>query len=425
MTWLGELPVTWLPGASTPYTDSRLLDASAVDLREHEQRYGPLPWRGGVGRLRALVEASGLTGRGGAGFPAWRKSAAVVGGPAPVVVANGAEGEPASAKDRTLMALAPHLVLDGLQLAAEDVGAQRVYAYASGAGFIAMRSALAERRGTGRDRFAVQMVQAPERFLAGEESAVVAAMSNRRAVPRDKARRVTEYGVAGLPTLVHNVETLAHLALVARNGADWFRELGTAEDPGTFMSTLSGAVARPGVLEAPYGTTIGDMVMLAGGATEQLSAVLVGGFHGAWLPGPVAERLPMTRAGLAPWGASPGAGVLVALPETSCGLTKTGAMLAYLAAESAGQCGPCRFGLPAMAATWDELVACSGDPALPARVRRLACLVEGRGACHHPDGTARMVRSALHVFADEVVQHLRGYCTVVSRRTAPLGAMAR
>lgn len=341
------------------------------------------------------------------------------------MVANGAEGEPASAKDRTLMVLAPHLVLDGLQLAAEDIGAQRVYAYASGAAATALCAAIAQRRGAGRDRFAVDLVQSSERFLAGEESAVVAAVSNRPALPRDKARRVTESGVAGLPTLVHNVETLAHLALVARNGADWFRELGTPEDPGTFLATLSGAVARPGVFEAPYGTTIGDLMVLAGGPTGRISAVLAGGFHGAWLPGSVAESLPLTRSALDPWGAAPGAGVLVALPKGTCGLAKTGAILAYLAAESAGQCGPCRFGLPAMAETWDELVGCSADPVLPARVRRLASLVEGRGACHHPDGTARMVRSALLAFADEVVHHLRGYCTVTSRWADPVAALSR
>lgn len=425
MTWLRELPVTWLPEGWMAHSDSRLLDAYAVDLHEHEQRYGLLPWRGGSGRLRPLVDASGLTGRGGAGFPAWRKAAAVAGGRAPVVVANGAEGEPASAKDRTLMVLAPHLVLDGLQLAAEDVGAQRVYVYASGAAATAVRTAVAQRTRVGRDQFPVEVIESAERFLAGEESAVVAALNNRPAIPRDKARRVTEFGVGGLPTLVHNVETLAQLALVARNGAEWFRELGTIEEPGTFLATLSGAVARPGVFETPYGTTIGDLVTLAGGATERLSAVLVGGFHGAWIPGAAAVGLPMTRAALAPWGAAPGAGVLVALPESSCGVTRTGSILAYLAAESAGQCGPCRFGLPAMASTWDELVACSGDPALPARVRRLASLVEGRGACHHPDGTARMVRSALHVFSAEIVNHLRGYCTAPSRHGIPLDAMSR
>jgi NADH:ubiquinone oxidoreductase subunit F (NADH-binding) len=390
------MTVTAIPSAA------RLLAGAAPDLTGHRQRHG----RYRAGELISEVQRSGLTGRGGAGFPTWRKLTAVAGrGARPVVVANGAEGEPASAKDRTLLSHVPHLVLDGLQLAGDAVGADRAYLYAGRAGADRVRRALAERWAAGWDRTRVEVVEAPDRFVAGEESAVVAAIEGRPAVPRDKLRRVVEAGLLGRPTLVQNVETLAHLALIARHGAAWFRDRGTRDEPGTFLATVSGAVAAPGVYEAAYGIPLDRLLAGAGGPSEPLRAVLLGGYHGGWLPAGAIE-VPVSRAGLRPYGATPGAGVVVALPASRCGLVETARIVGYLAGQSAGQCGPCVNGLPRIADALGRL----SSGAL-ADVRRLAALVEGRGACKHPDGTVRLVRSALTVFADEVRLHLAGRCS--------------
>jgi NADH:ubiquinone oxidoreductase subunit F (NADH-binding) len=197
---------------------------------------------------------------------------------------------------------------------------------------------------------------------------------------------------------VQNVETLAHLALVARRGGEWFRGVGTATQPGTFLATVSGAVRRPGVVEAAYGTSIADLVSRSGGATEPVQAVLVGGYHGVWLPGD-ALAAPMSTEGLSSWGATPGAGVVLVLGRSESGLALTARIASYLAGEGARQCGPCLNGLPAMAAVLDRMAGGDRSPDLPAQVAWLSRVVEGRGACHHPDGTARMVRSALEVFA--------------------------
>ena len=189
--------------------DSRArLIVAGPDLAEHVRRHGPVPWQGGPHRLIPLVEAAGLTGHGGAGFPTHRKLAAVAAGDRPVVVGNGAEGEPASAKDRTLLHHAPHLVLDGLQLAAECVGASQAYLYVQQAPAEAVRHALAQRRAAQQDRIAVEVVVAADRFVSGEESAVVSAVEGRAPLPRDKFRMVVKSGVRGRPTLVQNVETL-------------------------------------------------------------------------------------------------------------------------------------------------------------------------------------------------------------------------
>jgi NADH:ubiquinone oxidoreductase subunit F (NADH-binding) len=393
---------------ATRTSPTPLLASAAADLAEHVRRNGPLPWQGPGGRLIGLLEQAGLTGRGGAGFPTWRKLAAVVTRDRPVVIGNGAEGEPASAKDATLLARSPHLVLDGLQLAAEAVGAAQVHLYVAARSAGHVRAALAGRRE--HDRFPVAVTVAPDTFVAGEESAVVAGVAGGRAVPADKAVRITEAGLHGRPTLVQNVETLAHVALIARHGPARFRSTGTAAEPGSFLATVHGAVGAPGVYEVPLGTALGALLDLAGEPAAPLGAVLVGGYHGAWLPA-AAWLVPMSRAGLAPFGAAPGAGVVYALPTARCGLVETARITGYLAEQGARQCGPCRNGLPAMAGVLHRLAAGGADPRLPAHLDRLAALVTGRGACHHPDGTARLVRSALRVFGDEIGMHLAGRCS--------------
>lgn len=378
-----------------------LLDATAPDLRTHHRVSGPVPWRREAGALIRDLEAAGLTGRGGAGFAVWRKLATVAEGRDAIVIGNGAEGEPASRKDRTLLVRAPHLVLDGLQLAAETVRASEACLYVpAGPASDAVRAALAERAGW--DAIAVRIVHAPETFVSGQESAVVAAVEGRPALPADRIALTARSGVGGRPTLVQNVETLAHIAQIARYGADWFRQRGTAAEPGTFLATVGGAIARPGVREFGIGVPLRQVL----GDTGELCAVLVGGYHGTWVPAAEAG-IPLSREGLRPIGGSPGAGVVIALGARECGLAAATKIVTYLAKQSARQCGPCLRGLPAIAQTMEELVRGTGTAA---RVAWLADLVEGRGACHHPDGTARFVRSTLSVFGDEIAWHLRGDC---------------
>jgi NADH:ubiquinone oxidoreductase subunit F (NADH-binding) len=333
-------------------------------------------------------------------------------GPAPVVVGNGAEGEPASSKDKALLWFSPHLVLDGLQLAAEAVGSVTVglYVHRNPRLYERLEVAIAERAAAGLDAAGVELVEAPPRFLAGEESALASKASGGPALPRFKPPRASQRGVAGRRTLVQNVETLAHLALIARYGAAWFRSVGTPDEPGSMLATLHHADGRTGVVETTLGTPIADLLPLPA------QAVLVGGYHGAWLPAEQAELLPLANAALRPLGAAVGAGVLAALPDDRCGLAETARVARYLALESAGQCGPCFNGLPRMAGALEKLAGPWPDPQALADLQRWSGLVAGRGACHHPDGTVRLVRSALQVFTAEIGHHARGYCTGTSSR---------
>jgi len=391
-----------------------------VRLAAHHARYGPLPPLPAPDVI-GLAEAAGLTGRGGAGFPTHRKLRAVAGfgaaGRRPLAVANGAEGEPASGKDALLLTTSPHLVIDGLQLAARAVGAPEAVLYVQAAAGPAVRAALAERgaaSGRGRNRGSgqvpVTVVDAPPRFLSGEESALANRLDGGPAVPRSVPPRVFERGVAGRPTLVQNVETLAQLALIARFGAAWFRGAGTPAEPGTALFTVSGAVRRPGVVEAAFGTPLVDLLAAAGGGAEAVQAVLFGGYHGAWMPWSQASSVALTVDGLRSRGAVLGAGVVVVLPASACGVVETARVVHWLAGESAGQCGPCRFGLPALAQALWELASPGRTASARGQLDRWTAMVDGRGACHHPDGVARFLRSALRVFGPEVDRHALGRC---------------
>jgi hypothetical protein len=306
-------------------------DAVPVGLQAHLGRFGAPPYRGGPRRLIGDAEAAGLTGRGGAAFPTYRKLAAVAGyGPGPVVVGNGAEGEPASSKDKYLLWFSPHLVLDGLQLAAEAVGSATAGLYVHRSPRLRQRlaAAIAERAAAGVDAAQVELIEAPPRFLAGEESALASRASGGPALPRFKPPRASQRGVAGRPTLVQNVETLAHLALIARYGAAWFRSAGTPAEPGSMLATLHHPDGRMSVVETTLGTPIAGLLPLPA------QAMLVGGYHGAWLPAAQAELLPLANAALRPLGAAVGAGVLAALPGDRCGLAETARVVRYLALES-------------------------------------------------------------------------------------------
>lgn len=383
------------------------------NLAAHLARFGPLPAiEPGGPALAELVDRSGLRGRGGAGFPTGRKMAAVAGSARgrgrPTVVANGCEGEPVSGKDHVLLELAPHLVLDGAVAVATALGADDIMLCVHRDDPIAgwLRTAVAERQA---ERFVPRVVEVPARYVASEESALVNFINTGVARPTTKPPRPFERGIDGRPTMIANVETLAHVALIARYGADWFREVGTADSPGTVLVTAGGAVASPGVLEVALGTPLGTVLELAGGLAASAQALLVGGIGGGWLPMPGAGGVRLDHAELRSAGAALGVASVLAMPAGTCGVTETARIASYLAHESARQCGPCMFGLPAIAEDlWTLIYAEDDARAAMQRLSRRLGLLPGRGACGHPDGFARFVRGALDTFADDFRDHAHG-----------------
>ncbi|MFF4934369.1 NADH-ubiquinone oxidoreductase-F iron-sulfur binding region domain-containing protein [Streptomyces griseofuscus] len=404
-----KLPeVRWVePGRLTSGLDRH----QRMDLSTHTRVNPPLP-EPGREDLLALAEAVVLSGRGGAGFPFARKARAALAtadrtGTAPVVVVNGTEGEPASAKDKMLLARVPHLVLDGACLAAAAFNAEEiVIAVAAGSpGEISVPAALAEREFPCPAR----TVSVPERFVSGESGALIRGINGLPVVPAPLKARAADGGSGGVrrrPTLLCNTETWAQLAVAARLGADAYAAVGTADEPGTALLTVNRPGADPLVVEVPTGTQLGPVLEACG--LQPGTGVLVGGYHGAWLHPSVAFDAPLSRAGLAALGGTLGAGAIVALPDDTCPLGETARVATWLATESAGQCGPCKRGLPEAAEALAMLAAGAAEPSALEGARRALGAAQAGGACSHPDGTARFLLTALDVFSEDVDAHLSG-----------------
>ncbi len=402
-------------------------------LPEHEAVYGRLPDVGkrhgrNPGALVDEVEKAGLRGRGGGWFPTHLKLRAVVNSSAdrgrlartrhPVVIANGMEGEPASSKDAVLLTHSPHLVLDGITVAARTIGATDAFIaiHRDSRLVPGLEAALAEREAAGIDPLTIRLVTPPARYVSSEESALSHWVGEGVATPVFPDRPF-QVGAAGRPTLVQNVETLAHLALIARYGGAWFASTGASNAPGTTLVTVGGAVHQSGVVEVPTGTTVEEILRLCGGPAEGIRGYLTGGYGGGWVAAEgfadVAWDPESVRAG----GGVIGASLLWALGESVCPIDEMSRVSAWMAGESAGQCGPCMFGLPSIAEDVRALALRQcGEDDMHRLMNRLS-LVTNRGGCKHPDGTSRFVSTGLQAFASEVEAHLTGACSVASQRS--------
>jgi NADH:ubiquinone oxidoreductase subunit F (NADH-binding) len=379
--------------------------ASGPSLAAHRRQYGDLP-RASLDGLVCAVEGSGLRGRGGAAFPfAVKLRAAAAGSRRPVVVVNLSEGEPASSKDSALARTRPHLVLDGAVGTARALGAHAVHVVLPGdrpLTVAAMDVALAERRD--RRMRLVRHVASP-RFVAGQARAVLELMAGRPNLPVTSWTPEAVSGHRSRPTLLSNAETWAHVGRLLHTGPP--EGLGTADEPGTTLLTLRLPGARVAVREVEYGASLGSVLPAPDDA-----AVLLGGFHGTWTTARTARGLRVSVPGFREAGCALGAGLVLCLDD--CPVAWSQRIVAYLAGQSARRCGPCLNGLPALA----DALSAIDDGAGTARIEQLSALVERRGACAHPDGTVRLVRSLLTAYPDEIDRHGAGHCSWARPTTA-------
>ncbi len=368
---------------------AQMLAGIGGDLTPHAAHlgvHGPLP-RLSRDRLLAELDQVALAIR------------ALRSGSTPAVVVNGAEGEPASAKDHVLLARAPHLVLDGATLLADAVGAPRIVVAVTDPRVAQVLATALASRPDGA-RFEVRLLAS--RFLAGEAHALISALNGGNGLPPGRQVHATARGLDGAPTLLFNAETCAQLAVLARSRPDAHTAAGTAGSPVTTLLTVSGAVASPGVLEVPCGVELGQVLRACGAAPPQ--AVVLGGYHGTWLAPDPTQRLSVTA--LAAAGGTFGAGVVAVLGLDTCPLAELTAVAAWLAGESARQCGPCAFGLPALAEDLTALLTGrTPTETLGGTVHRHAQQVAGRGACAHPDGAARFITTALSLLNQDISTH--------------------
>ncbi len=415
------MTVDTTPGSShatrTPPTVTRLFagtaDGPVLDEARHRELHGQLQEVNRETLARAAAHV-GLLGRGGAAFPVARKLDATRPGAHTEVVVNLSEGEPASRKDRVLAANAPHLVLDGALLVARALRTRRVTVAVHDA---ATREVVAAAVRARTDATRVDVVEAPGGFVSGEVRALLKGLEGAPAAPPGRRQIPSVSGLHGRPTFVSNAETFAHLGLLGTHGRDWYGDLGGPAERGTTLLTLLGRTVAPGVVEAPMGMPLRDLL------DGQTGPVLIGGYHGTWLS--QVGNLTLDRADLRSHGVHLGAGVIAALPADTCALAEVAAVADWLGRQSLGQCGPCFFGLPSVAADVDALLRGQlPQGGLQALRRRLGQL-PGRGACAHPDGAAMFVRSALEVLQSEVSEHLaHGTCGRPYAGTLPVDRAA-
>lgn len=342
--------------------------------------------------LQRVADAE-LRGYGGAFFPVARKwQAAIDAGGRGIVVANGAESEPASGKDAALLQLRPHLVLDGLKATVRATGSTEAVLWLhKGAQHsrVSIERAMVERRAAGVTDVPLRIVEGPARYLSGESTAIVRALSGGPALPHTMPVPAAISGVDGRPTLVHNVETLARVGLLA-----------TGVDP--TQSRLLTVTTPSGrrVVDADPNEALSSIVERLGGGDT--SAVLLGGYGGTWHRWEdVATQQVRALETLT------NAGIVMVLPRSSCGIAVSAQIVQHLADSSARQCGPCLFGLESLAEVMQRVASGSARRSDLRRIERISAEVAGRGACHHPDGAIRMLGSALQVFADDLPAHRR------------------
>jgi NADH:ubiquinone oxidoreductase subunit F (NADH-binding) len=402
--------------ASSPGFTPRLLtnlgDQTREDLDAYRE-YGGYQPIAAIDELLGEVESSGLLGRGGAGFPltvkvrAVRDNGRAAGGA--VVVANGEEGEPASIKDRWLLRHRPHLVLDGLRLAAAMTAADRTYVYVSDPeSASSVEAALAELGPDALGGIAVEVWTVGQGYIAGEETAVVRAINGGPVKPTDKPPRPFQEGVGGLPTLVSNVETLANLPYLQQHGSAEFRSLGTSHSPGSFLVTLTGGGRPPGLYEIPHGLVFTELLALHSVPPEQVRGALLGGYFAGLLDRCVLD-VTLDHETLRGLGSGLGNGAISVLTE-DCPVAVAAAVLAYFDRENAGQCGSCFNGTAAMAAVGAALCDGVATDEDVARLRRWSVVLRGRGACATLDAATNIAASLLDRFSESVHSHLDNGC---------------
>jgi NADH:ubiquinone oxidoreductase subunit F (NADH-binding) len=395
-------------------------DQGPEALSSHLTRLGSLCPFDRAGEYRTVLRQSGLRGRGGGGFPlAAKLDTAMLAPGEPMVVINASESEPASRKDWTLSTYRPHLVLDGGAVIAAVVGSSEVVIHlhrGAGAPVASLQRAIAERRSAGLPDPRWRLSLGPDGYVSGEASAIVSLLGGGEARPTFSAVPMAHRGPSGRPTVVSNAETTAHVGLLVRTGPHAWGAEGSSSSPGPQLVTLAGGAIDPGrVVEVAGEATIGE-VLSATGHRHPPTAVLVGGYAGTWISGWAAWNTTFQREDLEVRGAGPGCGLLGILPEGHCGLAETARLVGYLAGETAGQCGPCVQGLPLLAEACQSLAAGTLRRRGLRRLCSLADVVDGGGACRHPDGAVRLIRSALKEFADDVTSHLRGDACSGSQR---------
>lgn len=353
------------------------------------------------------LRAAGLAGRGGAAFSTAIKVQAAHDNRADLIV-NACDGEIGATKDGWVVQHRLDELARGAALVTPHKRAKVMYAAHRDSG-TARRLAAA----------GLPVLEVPHRYVSSEETSILSLRHGGLAKPMTKRAPFVyggrdSHGRRIPPTVVLNAETTWRIHQIHTDGPEWFRGHGTPEEPGPRLVSLGGAVTAPGVVEAASGMRLLSIIDAAGGLDPAAPGVLVGGLGGVFLTPDEARTAIWSGPGMAEFGGSMGPGIVQVLDPSRCPVDVAAELIRYGAGESAGQCGPCMFGLPSIAADWDELVHDPNRETLT-RLRMRLGEVKGRGACHHPDGVSRFAGSALRVFLPHLHEHVAGACHLTRR----------
>jgi NADH-quinone oxidoreductase subunit F len=389
--------------------------------------------RGGYGALASAVKAppedmikeisnAGLRGRGGAGFPTgkkWSFTRECAEQPHYLVM-NGGEDEPGSKKDRVLMETLPHLVIEGVILAAYATGASKAYLYINANYELAIKSitdALAEAKGVGYwgenilgSDFSldIEITPAPHNYVAGEDTAALEVIEGKKPWPRQKPPFPVTVGLFGKPTAVNNVETLANVPPIVLHGAEWYRGFGTAESSGTMIFSLNEDVNRPGIYELPFGTPLRYLIEECGGGMKggrKIKAIMPAAPSSAFLPRDKIDT-PLDHNSMREAGSALGCGVVHLVPEGSCIVEEVLKISEFFTAESCGQCPACRMETNTLNSLLKKVQQGQGGTPILEQFGKILAFNKGKGFCNLIAMPGPPIESALKLFPDDFQAHL-------------------
>ncbi len=377
--------------------------------------------KGDPGKIIKQIQQSGLRGRGGAGFPTWRKWQFCKDAPGggKYLVCNADEGDPGAFMNRSLLEGDPHAVLEGMLIAARAIGAQRGYIYCRAEYPLALeRLRLAMQQaeaygllgddvlGSGFD-FQIKIKEGAGAFVCGEETALIASIEGQRGMPRPRPPFPAVSGLWGKPTIINNVETLACVALIMQHGADWFAQYGTEKSKGTKTFALVGKVKRTGLVEVPLGITLRQMIFDIGGGTlddRPFKAVQTGGPSGGCLPAELLDT-PVDYDSLQAAGTIMGSGGMVVMDEDTCMVDFARYFLDFVRKESCGECVPCRLGTKQMLDIFEDIVAGNGAPEDIELLLEIGEAVKAGSLCGLGQTAPNPVLTTIRYFRDECEAH--------------------
>lgn len=366
------------------------------------------------------VKKSGLRGRGGAGFPTGVKWGFMPRDGRKFLVCNADEGEPATFKDRYIISLVPHLLIEGMLIAGYAIGTRELIVYIRGEYFreaSVLKDAMIEAKRYIRDKFGLdyrmEVMLGAGSYIVGEETGLLNSLEGKRGNPRPRPPYPAQRGYLGYPTCVNNVETLASVPLIIKNGSDWFRSIGSEKSTGPKLFCVSGCVKNPGIYELPMGYPLKKLVELAGGTScgGRIKMIIPGGTSTPPLTPDEIEKATMDFEGMMSFGSFLGTASVVFVCEHKCVARVALSIVRFYAEESCGQCSTCREGTRFIEHLLEKIVHGEADESTLEILEDVSSRIPGSSICAHADAGSMPIRKIVKSFRKELLECIKNGCS--------------